>query len=347
MIHWAIRKKHVKLLLLLIAAVPIFQLGGCALFPEEEEPLPVPLIEVKQAEYLTKQPRRETIENRVSGKAEIVPMQSVNVSFADSSGYLAKMYFQNGDYVNEGDLLCALESPDIGEQLTEAEMRAEISEMQYERARQQYQNGELDEIAWKQAELEIYIVRRDLEKLRATFEATQLYAPMSGQIIYRATVAEGDLVNARDTLYTIANLDQLYVRYSGSDYNKLPLYTECELSLPLGNDTEIYTGTVIQTPDNLPDTALPIDRYSVLLELDRELPEGIALGTQMDLSYLIERSENALVIAQSAIKTAGTRTYVYVLEDGYRRERDVLVGIVSGYDAEILKGLDEEDLVIY
>ena len=339
------RKNRVKLWLILLAAVPFVQLGGCALFPEEEEPIPVPLVEVKQAEYLTKTPRRETIENRVSGTAEIVPMQSANVSFTDSSGYLAKMYFENGDYVNEGDLLCALESPDIGEQLTEAEMRAEIAELEYQQARQQYRNGAIDEISWKRAELNIYIVRRDLEKLRAKFEATQLYAPMSGQIIYRATVSEGDLVNARDTLYTIADLEKLYVRYSGADYNKLPLYTECELTFTGG--TEIYTGTVIQTPDNLPDTALPIDKYSVLLELDRELPEGVALGTQMNLSYLIERSENALVIAKSAIKTAGTLTYVYVLEDGYRRERDILVGITSGYDAEILKGLDEADLVIY
>ena len=67
----------------------------------------------------------------------------------------------------------------------------------------------------------------------------------------------------------------------------------------------------------------------------------------MQLYYLIERSENTITIARHAIKTSGNRSYVYVLEDGYRRERDVLVGIVGEYEAEILEGLDENDLVIY
>ena len=345
--HWKSHQKRAALILLLCAAAQAVLLSGCALFPEEEEPIPVPLIEIKQADYLTRTPQRMTIENRVEGSAEITARRSAHVSFKNSSGRLAEMYFDNGEYVEEGDLLCTLEASDIGEQLKESEMRAEISEMEYRQAAERYKAGELDEIGWKRAKLNIYIVRRDLKKLRDRFEKTQLYAPMSGQITYRAAITVGEMVNPQDTLFTISSLDRPVVRYAGTNFDKLPLHAECDLTLVLGTSEETFKGTVIQTPEYLPETAVDIDRFSVLLELDRDLPEGVSLGMKMNLSYLIERSENTLVIAKSALKTAGSRTYVYVLEDGYRQERDVVTGVSSAYDIEIVKGLEEDDQIIY
>ncbi|MBE6952096.1 MAG: efflux RND transporter periplasmic adaptor subunit [Ruminococcaceae bacterium] len=336
-----------KIVLFICAVLPVLTLGGCALFPEEEEPMPVPLVEVKQAEYATRSPERQTIENCVEGKAKVVAAKQVDVSFTETAGYISKLYFTYGDYVNEGDLLCSLDDPTLGEQLYEAECRAEISELEFARLQERYQNGELDEIAWKQAELNIYIVRRDLQKLRDRFEGTQLYAPMSGVVVYAADINEGAYVNARDVVYSIADTTELFIKFEEIDYVKLPLYAKCELTLDYGGEQIKYDGQVIRTPDNLPEDALNSDKYSVLLKLDRDLPEGIELGTELSLFYLIERSENTITIPKHAIKYVGNRSYVYVLEDGYRRERDILVGIVSEYDAEILEGLDENDLVIY
>ncbi|MBR5519517.1 MAG: hypothetical protein IKU55_02250, partial [Clostridia bacterium] len=123
-----------KFLLAVLAALMLVPFGGCALFPEEEEPIPVPLVEVKQAEYATRSPERKTIENNVQGRAKVVASSQVNVAFTDTSGYIGKFYFEYGDYVNEGDLLCSLDDPTLGEQLYEAECRAEISEMQFARS---------------------------------------------------------------------------------------------------------------------------------------------------------------------------------------------------------------------
>lgn len=341
------KKRFMQFLCMVMAVIPLMQLGGCALFPEEEEPMPVPLVEVKQAEYATRSPERKTIENCVEGKAKVVAAKQVDVAFAETSGYISKLYFAYGDYVNEGDLLCSLDDPTLGEQLYEAECRAEISEMQFARLQERHANGEIDEITWKQAELDIYIVRRELQKLRDRYEGTQLYAPISGVVVYTAGVNEGAYVNARDILYSIADMSKLYVKFEEIDYVKLPLYAKCELTLDYGGEPLKYDAQVIRTPDNLPEDAVLSDKYSVLLNLEGELPEGIELGTELYLFYLIERSENTITIPKHAIKHVGNRSFVYVLEDGYRRERDVLVGIISEYDAEILEGLDENDLVIY
>ncbi len=341
------KRFFMKIVLLICAVLPVLTFGGCALFPEEEEPMPVPLVEVKQAEYATRSPERQTIQNCAEGKAKVVAAKQVDVAFTETSGYISKLYFTYGDYVNEGDLLCSLDDPTLGEQLYEAECRAEISEMQFARMQERYANGEVDEITWKQAELDIYIVRRELQKLRDRYEGTQLYAPMSGIVVYTAGINEGAYVNARDVIYSIADTTKLYVRFEEIDYVKIPLYAKCELTLDYGGEQLKYDAQVIRTPDNLPEDALASDKHSILLNLEGELPEGIELGTELYLFYLIERSENTLTIPKHVIKHTGNRDFVYVLEDGYRRERDVLVGITSEYDAEILEGLDENDLVIY
>ena len=40
------------------------------------------------------------------------------------------------------------------------------------------------------------------------------------------------------------------------------------------------------------------------------------------------------------------RRYVNVLEDGVRVEKDVEIGLMTDTEAEIIKGIDEGDLVI-
>lgn len=87
-----------------------------------------------------------------------------------------------------------------------------------------------------------------------------------------------------------------------------------------------------------PPTKETLDKY-VIVTLAK-MPKGVERGTPLSVSIVTQRTENAIVIPVSALRSIGSRTYVQVVEsDGSKREVDVEVGQQTSTDVEILKGL--------
>ncbi|MBR6772227.1 MAG: HlyD family efflux transporter periplasmic adaptor subunit [Clostridia bacterium] len=223
-------------------------------------------------------------------------------------------------------------------------MQAEIDELVFADAQKRYENGEIDEIAWKRAELAIYLSRRDINALRDEYNATRLIAPVSGRITYISSFVKGASIEAGKVMFTISDMDNLIIRYTGADSNLVPIGADAQLTFTERNGTEtIFTGVVTQNPDTVPEGSS--DKNSVLLVSDN-LPEGVSVGSKLQFLYVVERSENALFIRTSSIKTIGDRNYVYIVQDGYRQERDVIIGLQNNEYTEIIDGLTETDAVI-
>ena len=319
-------------------------LSGCALFPVEPEELPPPLVEAVVANYTTYNPERGTVENLVTGDATVSSLTSVDVAFDHSSGVLTEVHFRLGDFVEAGDILAETENSSLAETLHVAEMQAEIDELVYADAKERYEKGELDEISWKKAEMAIYLSRRDINALREEFAATQLIAPVSGKITYVSSYVKGASIDAGKVMFTISDMDNLIIRYVGSDSHLVPVGVDAELVFTDRDGTEkTFTGLVTQTPVNVPEDSS--DKNSVLM-VSENIPEGVTVGSKMKFTYVVERSEDTLFIRTSSIKSVSNRKYVYVVQDGYRQERDVIIGLQNDEYTEVLDGLTESDSVI-
>lgn len=337
--------KRLRILAPLVIGVTVASvLSGCALFPEEEEEIPPPLVEAVVANYHTYHPERGTIENAVSGTANVAAVSSVNVAFESGGGLFMKSYFRQGDIVEAGEVLAETDNGGLAETLKVAEMQAEIDELVYAEAKAAYEEGNLSEVNWKRAEMAIYISRRDIGALREQFAATQLVAPVSGRVTYVMNMTKGAPVEAGVTVFTISDDSELVVRYSDRGFGDIPLDATVTLTYEKKNgSTETFTATAFQTPETVPEDSK--DRHVVLLKPD-SVPEGITVGTRLELLYVVERREDTVFIRSSSIKRVGDRQYVYILKDGYRQERDIVTGIESEYETEILDGLSETDLII-
>ncbi|MBR4941947.1 MAG: HlyD family efflux transporter periplasmic adaptor subunit, partial [Clostridia bacterium] len=332
----------VKMFRLLAAILAVVAMGtvlsGCALFPTEEEALPPPLIEAVVANYTTYNPEIGTVENLVSGSASVAAISSVNVAFAGNSGLFMGSYFGQGDMVEAGDILAETDNSVLEENLKVAEMQAEIEELKFAEAQEKYENGQLSEVAWKQAELAIYLSRRDINKLREEFSSTQLIAPVSGRITYELAYQKGAAVTAGTTMFTISDTSELVIRYSDKNYTKIPMGAEVLLTYEYNDGTVAeFTATAVQTPDIVPEDSS--DKYVVILKSDN-MPEEVTVGSRLSLLYVIEKSENTMFIRSASIKNVGDRKYVYILKDGYRQERDIVTGLEGEYVTEVLEGLE-------
>lgn len=164
---------------------------------------------------------REVVEDDVFvGRFE--PVDEVVVR-ARVSGYLEGVEFTDGAMVKKGDLLFVIDQRPFRLRLTQAQARlddaralVELAEVQYERAEDLSERGNVPTSTLDARRQELLSGRAELtdataalEQAKIDLEYTEIRAPLSGRID-RRYVSAGNLVRADDTVLTrIVSLDPI------------------------------------------------------------------------------------------------------------------------------------------
>lgn len=327
------RAVSVALLFLMICTL----FAGCYLLPEEEETLQAPELKVKEVTYTTYTVERGDIERWETGTGYFASTRNESLLFG-KSGTLKKIYVRSGETVEEGQLLAELDTDDIADKIEYQEYVVEKAKLNYYA---QAENGY--GYATQIAKLDYDYQQKQLDKLYAQAEDSAIYSPMNGVVTYAAGLSAGDYVEADRGIVTVADPGQLIILYKPSKLEEI--YTGMTLDIALKNDEKYYTGTVVQTPSDVPAGASEEDRANVYIELD-ETPEFATIGTSVTITILLEKKEDVIALPSKYLSKVSTRYYVRVLVDGLPEERDVTVGINNGSLYEITGGLEVgEELV--
>ncbi|MDI9497314.1 MAG: hypothetical protein QM270_02355 [Bacillota bacterium] len=179
------------------------------------------------------------------------------------------------------------------------------------------------------------------DRLAADSEAHRLFAPVSGRVIC-FSAQDGSDIGAFVPYVVIAVEERPQVE---SDY----------LSAGLVNDA---LGIHLHQPGRIiPVRPLPTDWADLIsrslsgrelitsyevAESDRDL---LAYGDYAWLEIVHERREDCLVIPLQSLYRESGQTFVYVVEDGRRIRREVVVGLQTAIECEILEGLTEGEAV--
>ena len=76
------------------------------------------------------------------------------------------------------------------------------------------------------------------------------------------------------------------------------------------------------------------------------LPKGVELGMLGRVTVVLRDKKGVLMVKTTAVRSAGPRSFVQVIQGGRKRDVDVEIGIVTPTDTEIVKGLNEGDKVV-
>lgn len=200
----------------------VLALGGplAAQQPSQMPPTPVSVLEVA-AEQLP-------IVNELPGRISATRISEVRPRV---SGILEERVFEQGSFVNEGDVLYRIDSAPFEVQVKAAEAalaraqatlssaRVELQRQQQLRQRNVSAGVELEraETVVLQGEADVAMAQAQLAEAQLNLDYTQVRAPISG-VIGRALVTEGALVSAGggQHLALIQQLDPIYVDFTQS-----------------------------------------------------------------------------------------------------------------------------------
>ena len=333
-------------------------LGGCSLFPKEEEALAPPVTKTSNVSYATQEAKKGSIVDSVTGSGSLVAAESYDVSFESRGGYLKAVYVKLGQTVKKGDLIAELDNDDLRYSFQIQQLQHRKVELSYQkakealedyRARWHYEEGveyiddQLDalEEAFQLAEIDYQLSLLQLDKTRTELEKASIYAPADGAVAYLSTQSVGESVQARTTFARIVVSTDLEVEYTGSKLEQFVL----GLPVTVTYKNKDYPGQVIMTPANLPADAGENARKAIRVQAEG-LPADAKSGDTATLTIIKEQKEEVIVLPNKAVKSYGGKSYVLVLQGEVRTERIVETGIVTTTQTEIVSGLEEGELVV-
>lgn len=332
-------QSKVSLLTVLLLLSCSLLLAGCAgLLPAEEEELTPPLIKPETISYQTVQAKRGTLIEQLRLSGNFCAENEVALSFTKTGGRLKMIKAQIGSQVDAGDLLAELDSDNLKSSIRLQEIEVEKCQLTIS----QLKTSGADSYSLKRAGLDLEQQQIRLADLNSQLAATQIVAPVSGQITYIISTPVGEQVNAYQTVIRISDISQLNVQTKASEAGQLPLGA----TVTVEYRSSVLSGEIIANPTSLASDPDPELRKSAIIHLAGELPAEAALGQAVLIYYIRQQRDDVLILSRSHVNMFSGRYFVNVLENGIRVEKDIEIGMMTATEVEVVSGLTDHDLVI-
>lgn len=299
-------------------------------------------------------PTLRDIEDVLTALGSIESINTPTVS-AETSGQAIQIAVREGDTVEPGQLLAALDSTLHGIETAkaEAEMRRldvlvdnQGDEVKRLRQLSKSQSVSRDKLEDEQAQLEMLVAQRDIarkqwEQFQYLESKTRIKAPLGG-LITRRHISLGDYVVAGQPLFDLVSVERLRARIAFPEHAtaRIAVGKEVWLTSP-ATPGSTALGTVATVNPQ-------ISRHSRAIEITVEFdnPGGWLPGASTDATLVAERREQAMTVPLLSIVKRGGRDVVFVLDGKQVNTVPVRPGWREGDWVEVAGDIDATDLVV-
>jgi len=323
-------------------------------------------------EYETQTPKIVSIEREAVVTGKVIPEDEVEIK-PQISGIIAELFVEEGDLVNNGDLLAKIKVIPNEQSLNSAQGRLanskivlENAELDYKRnkelfeseiiSRQEFENSQLN---YSRAKQDVSNARTDLQIIKlgsaggSSIANTNIRATVAGTIL-EIPVKEGDQVvesntfNNGTTIATIADLKKMIFegKVDEADVDKLIIGMPLEVNLAAIQDQQLNAKLKFIAPKGNEEQGV----VQFKIEGDVYLKDSISVraGYSANAKIVLEKKDSILGISEALLQydRKTEKSYVEVMTSDQKFEkRDVKVGITDGINVEIISGVKIDDKI--
>ena len=279
--------------------------------------------------------------------------------YARTSGYLTHWYYDIGSHVKKGALLAAIATPEVDQQLAQAEADLATAQANATNAHSQSQRyqglAQTNAVSQQDAETlrhqadataaAVRSAQANVQRLRELQSFEKIYAPFDGVITSRS-VDTGQLIDSGankelfhmqllDTLRVYANVPQQYSASIGRGQ-------KIDITFP-ERPGKTYQGTLVRTAE-----AMDPSSRTLLVEVDINNRSGELLpGALAQVHFKAPANASTYIVPVSALIFRSQGMQVATVD---RENTAHLVAVVIGQDdgatVQIVRGLNADDRVI-
>jgi RND family efflux transporter MFP subunit len=281
--------------------------------------------------------------------------------YARTSGYLRRWYFDIGGRVKKGDLLAEIETPEVDQQLQQAQAQLETAQANYDLAKTTADRwqGLLKSNSVSKQETDQAVANMGAQKATVDSNAAnvrrleqlqsfeKVYAPFDGVITARSTDI-GALIDAGSSaqskeLFHMAAIATLRVFVPIPEVYSSAAQTGAAATLTLDE----YPGRNFHGKLVRNSSAIDPASRTLLVEVDVDNPEGLLLpGAYVMVHLKLPAAIRSVTVPANTLLFRREGLRVGVVRDGRANLVPVTIGRDYGSKVEILSGLSAADAII-
>ncbi|MBO6633021.1 efflux RND transporter periplasmic adaptor subunit [Parvibaculum sp.] len=321
------------LLLAVIVAVFCYRLYG-RFAGQQGQHFPTPVVEAITAEA-------EQVEVMVSALGTLQADQAITVT-PEITGVVTSIDFEDGERVEEGEVIITIDDKDLKARLAQAEARLTLTRANYQRAERLLKQGSgtaraRDEALndFKSAEAEVAATKTALDKATIT-------APFPG-IIGLRQVSLGQFLTAGEPIATLADVDNLRIDFRVSEVFLTQIKKGQDVSVAFDAlPGETYKGVVSAIDPVVSVDGRALSVRALLPNDDGKLRPGLFGRVE-----IVTEVRNSIMLPESSVVASPTGgEAVFVVVDGVAKITPVKLGERRPGEVEILSGVEEGDTVL-
>jgi RND family efflux transporter MFP subunit len=281
--------------------------------------------------------------------------------YARTSGYLRAWYTDIGTQVKKGQLLAEIETPEVDQQLRQAEADLGTARANYELARttnerwkgllatesvsQQDADQRAGDAAAKAAAQ--MSAAANVARLHELEGFKRVVAPFAGVVTQRNTDV-GALINAGETagsaLFRVADTHRLRIYVQVPQAYAAQVRAGMSASLAFTDHPGQHYSAAVAS------TARALDAVSRTLQVELQIDNAsgeLLPGSYVQVSFALPPSPGTLRIPVNAVIFRGKKPQVATVDEAQRvRLRDIAEGRDFGTEIEVLAGIDANDTLV-
>ena len=277
-------------------------------------------------------------------------VQGVTVG-ADLPGIVARIAFESGQAVNQGDVLVELDTKQEDAQLAQVEAQRELARLNYERLDGLVSEGAISRAEYDHAAAANKQTQAGVREINATIERKTIRAPFSGMLGIRQ-VNLGQYLSSGDPVVTVESLDPIYVNFSLPQENLGQLRMGQDVRVTLENIAGgEFTGRVTAINPAVDEATRNIRIQATLANPRGVLRAGMFVQTEL----MMGAGRPVVALPASAINHAPYGDSLFVVTDlkdpngkTYRGVRQQFVKIHGerGDQVAVISGVQAGDEVV-
>ena len=277
-------------------------------------------------------------------------IQGVTVS-ADLPGTVAKIHFESGQWVHEGDILVELDTRQERAQLAEVEAQHELAKINYNRTQQLVTAGVLARSEYDNVTSQQKVTEGQVGDIKAAIDRKTIRAPFSGVLGIRQANL-GQYLAAGQAIVSLQSLNPIYVNFGVPQQNTAQVTIGRTLRITSNDFPGLqFSGKVTALDSVVNESTRNIQVQTTLSNPANKLRPGMFVQVALGLGS----STPVIALPASAINYAPYGDSVFVVTDlkddkgkTYRGVKQQIVKLVGtrGDQVGVISGINPGDEVV-
>jgi membrane fusion protein (multidrug efflux system) len=299
-------------------------------FGDKDKPTTVTGIVVKTAVF----------DNNLSLSGSIEANEQIEIR-SEVSGIVEGIYFNEGSYVNKGQVLFKVNDIELRAQLRQAQTREGLAGENERRAKLLLQKEAISQEEFDVANADYASAKAQTQLIKAQISKTSVKAPFSGKIGLRS-ISPGTYITPTILVAKLVNTGKLKITFSIPEKYASQVNNGSSIDFTVSGSDKVYKAKIYAIEPEIAVATRTLQIRAIADNIDGKLFPGTFADVKLPLNII----KDAIVVPSEAIVPVQDGKKVFIANMG--KAKEVMVEATTRTDASILilSGLKAGDTLV-